>query len=131
MVEIVTFAIPLHHVRAFLVVDVLDLVPCVGTHALAVEPRGVRPADAVVGQTAEVGETERFRGYAWSVTQDAAAGGRGEHSVAEAVDEVGGCGCFGEGGDEVLVDVSGRLVHEMNAFGMLASSPGIDKSAHR
>lgn len=46
-------------------------------------------------------EVERGRGDAGAVAEDASAGRGGEHGVAEAVDEVGGCGGFGEGGDEV------------------------------
>lgn len=59
-----------------------------------------------------MGQVEGGRGHAGSVAEDAPACGGGEHGVAEAVDEVGGCCRFGEGGDQVwggLCEIGDRL----------------------
>lgn len=101
MVEVVALAVPLHDVRTLLVVDVFDSVSSVGRDALAVEPCGVGCADGIRGQAAEVEHGEGGGGDTGAVAEDAAACGRGEHGVAEAVDEVGCCGCFAKGGDEI------------------------------
>ena len=52
-----------------------------------------------------MGQGEGGGGYARAVPQDAAAGGGAEEVVAEPGDEVGGCGCFAEGGYEVCGDM--------------------------
>lgn len=101
MVEIVAFAIPLHHVGAFFVVNVPHRTARVGGDTFAVEPADVGSSDGVFGQGAEMGEVEGFGGEAGTVAEDAPACWGAEHGVAEAVDEVRGGGCFGEDGDEV------------------------------
>lgn len=94
VVEVMALAVPLHYVRAFLVVDVLDVVAGVWGDAFAVQPGAVGAADGVLGKGTEVREWEGFGGDSWTVMEDAAAGGIGEHGVAESVDEVGCCGGF-------------------------------------
>ncbi|KAI9163491.1 hypothetical protein HJFPF1_05108 [Paramyrothecium foliicola] len=101
VVEVVALAVPLHDVRALLVVDVAHLRARVGRDALAVQPRDVGVADRVLGQRAQVRHVEGLGAYAGAESEDAAAGRVGEHGVAEAVDEVGRGGSFAKGGDEV------------------------------
>lgn len=94
-------AVTLHDIGALLIVDVSNLGPRVGGDALAVEPADVGPADRVLREGAKGLDRECFRGYAWPEAEDSAAGRVGEHGVAEAVDEVRGCGGFPEGCDKV------------------------------
>ena len=103
MVKVVTLAVALHHVRAFGVVDVFHAVSRVGGDALAVEPADVGAADAVGGEGAEGGDGHGAGGDAGAVAEDASACRVAEHGVAEAVDEVGRCCCFAEGGNEVFM----------------------------
>lgn len=123
------FAVPLHHVGAFFVVDIFHAVAGVGTDAFAVQPRGIRAADAIGGESAQMGHGHCLRRDAGPVAEDAAAGRRGKHGVAEAVDEIGRGGRFAKRGDEVCG--SGRLA--MCTFpggGMLASAAGVEQGHH-
>lgn len=106
MVEIVTLAVPLHDVRALLVVNVSHRGAGVGRHALAVEPSDVGAADRVLGEGAQGREGEGLGRDAGAGAEDAAAGRVGEHGVAEAVDEVWGCGGLACGSDEVFDELA-------------------------
>lgn len=101
VVEVVAFSVPLHDVRALLVVNVARLVSRVGGDALAVQPRDVGAADCVSGQGPEVAQGEGLGGDSRSEAEDATAGWVGEHGVTEAVDEVRRCRGFADGRDEV------------------------------
>lgn len=103
MVKVVTFAVALHDVCALLVVNVTRRAAGVGGDALTVEPRDVGVAESVFGEGPEVVEGEGLGGDAWAEAEDAAAGWVSEHGVAEAVDEVGGCGGFANRGNEVFL----------------------------
>lgn len=104
VVEVVAFPVPLHDVGAFFVVDVAYLRSRVRGDALAIEPGGVGVSDGVGREGTETGQGERAGGYAWSVAEDPTAGGVREHGGSEALDEVRGCRCFTEGGDDVCVN---------------------------
>lgn len=95
-------AIPLHHVRALLIVDVSHRRARVRCDVFAVEPGNVGGAHGSGCEGPQVGEVEGGRGQTGPVPEDAPAGGRAEHGVAEARDEVRGRSCFGERGDQVL-----------------------------
>lgn len=74
MVEIVTFAISLHHIGAFRVGDVFDRVTRVRGYPFAVKPGGVGGPNAIWWEEAEVWEGEGLGSYAGAVAEDAAAG---------------------------------------------------------
>lgn len=110
-------AVPLHHVGAFLVVDIADGGAGVGGDALAVEPFCVNVADGVGREGAQMGDVEGGGGEAGTVAEDAAAGGVEEHAVAEVGDEVGLGGCFAEGGDEVCGGLAMDWAHGWEGWG--------------
>lgn len=101
VVKVMALSVALQDVRALLVVHVPHVRPRVRGDPLAVQPGHVRRPDGPSRQRAKPRQVERRRGDTRPVAEDPAAGGRGEHGVAEARDEVGGRGRFGKGGDQV------------------------------
>ena len=91
------FTIPLHYIRAFLIIDVFNTVPHIGTNSLAIQPANVCAADTVFREAAEMGDGQGLGSNAWAIAEDTPAGWGGKHGVAEAIDEVGRCSCFAEG----------------------------------
>ena len=101
MVEVVALAVPLHDVRALLVVDVADCVAGVGAHALTIEPGSIGSSDRILGQSSQHFHGQGRGGDAGPVAEDPPAGRVGQHAVAELRDEEGLGGGFAEGGDHV------------------------------
>jgi|SRR5687767_13393025 hypothetical protein len=101
MVKVVTFAVSLHHVGAFFIVDVANVGAGVWADSFPVQPVYISAANGVWGKGAEVRNVEGLGVEPRADTKNTAAGRGGEHGVAEAVDEVRRCGGLADGSNEV------------------------------
>lgn len=101
VVKVMALAVPLHHVGALLVVNVLDRRARVWRHPLAVQPLDIGAAHGVCRQRAQGRHGQRLGADARPQAKDATACGVCEHGVAEAVDEIGGCRGLAQGGYEI------------------------------